>query len=95
MKSFRTHKLVVDRVGVDAGGVPAAHGVRGDGGDVQHPPVHGDDVGLGDVEQDFPERLVPELAAPVERSGEVVAGAQGYDPDGRPTPGKTHRVHHR
>ena len=45
------------------------------------PPVHVDDVSLGDVDEDFSERLVPVLASPLERAGEVVSRPQGDDGD--------------
>ena len=62
-------------------------------GDFEQPAVDVDDVGLGHVHQDFTEGLVAVLATPVERSGHVVSGTKGDDPDGRLASWKAHCVH--
>ena len=62
---------------------------------LQRPAVHVYNIGFGDVDQHLTQRLVPVLAAPIERPREVIAGAQWNDTYSGGTRGEAHRIHDR
>ena len=82
-------------MGTLAGKCSTVTGCFVDRRDGEQPPVQVDDVGLRDVDDHLPERLIPKLSAPVERPGKVVARPEGNDSDGRTTVGERHPVHDR